>query len=90
VAEMIHEHHTHLRTAEGITYVPRTIAERQADGSWEAWLEFRPLHGNAPVLRTERETGQATREAVVAWALGLEAIYFEGAFERAQFAGSRA
>lgn len=85
---MIHEHYTHVRTPEGTTYVPRTYAERQTDGTWEAWLEFHPLDKDAPALRTERETSQATREAVVAWAMGLESSYFEGAFERARLVGT--
>ena len=87
MTELIHEHHTHVRTPEGVAYVPRTVAERQADGMWEGWLEFRPLGRNAPVLRTARETSQRTREAIVAWALGLESVYFEGAFARAVEAG---
>ena len=38
----------------------------------------------APVLRTERETTQPNRGAVAYWADGLEPIYLEGAFNRAQ------
>jgi hypothetical protein len=36
MAELIHEHHTHIRTPQGLTFVPRTYAERNADGVWEA------------------------------------------------------
>jgi hypothetical protein len=89
MAQMIHEHHTHVRTPEGAAYVPRTYADRQADGTWEAWLEFHPLNAGAPALRTERETSQATREAVANWALGLEPAYFQGAFERARLIASQ-
>ena len=84
MALLIHEHQTHVRTPEGVVYVPRTLAERQADGTWEAWLEFRPIDEDAPTLRTERETSQSTRETVAEWALGLEPAYFEGAFARAK------
>lgn len=83
MAELIHEHTTHVRTSEGRTYVPRTYAAQQADDVWEAWLEFEPIDGG-PALRTERETSQATREAVATWASGLEASYFQGAFARAR------
>jgi uncharacterized protein (DUF2461 family) len=82
-AEMVHEHHTHIRTPEGLAYVPRTYAEQNADGMWEAWLQFHPTEGHGPALRTDRETSQSTREAVASWAAGLERAYFEGAFARA-------
>ena len=84
MAYLIHEHAVHVRTPDGETYVPRTYAERQADGTWEGWLEFDPIDRRGPALRTERETSQATREALEVWASGLEAVYFEGAFERAR------
>ena len=83
MAELIHEHVTHVRTSAGDAYVPRTYAEQQADGVWEAWLEFEPIDGG-PTLRTDRETSQATREALETWASGLEASYFQGAFARAR------
>jgi hypothetical protein len=83
MAELIHEHVVHVRTPEGQAFVPRTYGERQADGAWEGWLEFDSIDGRGPTLRTERETSQATRNALEVWARGLEAVYFEGAFERA-------
>jgi hypothetical protein len=84
MVEMIHEHVVHVRTPNGDAYVPRTYGERQADGMWEAWLEFDPISRNGPTLRTERETSQATREALEVWSSGLESVYFEGAFARAR------
>ena len=42
-----------------------------------AWT--RKGHG----LRTERETSQPDRKALVYWASGLETTYYEGALERA-------
>jgi hypothetical protein len=35
-------------------------------------------------LLTEQETSQPNRTAIEYWALGLEPIYLEGAFARAQ------
>jgi hypothetical protein len=35
-------------------------------------------------LTTDQETSQPNRAAVEYWATGLEAVYFEGAFERAR------
>ena len=84
MAELIHEHPIHVRTPEGKTYVPRTYGQQQASGMWEGWLEFDPIVGRGPKLRTERETSQATRDALEVWAAGLQAVYFEGAFERAR------
>jgi hypothetical protein len=84
MAELIHEHHARIRTPDGIRYVARTYAVQQSDGTWEAWLEFDPLDSQAPVLRTDRETSQASRQALHTWASGLETAYFEGAFARAR------
>jgi hypothetical protein len=83
VAELIHEHGARIRTPDGIVYVPRTYAARQSDGTWEGWLEFIPVDAQAPVLKTDRDTSQASREALATWASGLEPAYFEGAFARA-------
>jgi hypothetical protein len=83
MAQLIHEHHTHVRTPTGETYVPRTYGARSADGVWEAWLRFQPLDREGPVLETDRETSQATWAALESWAAGLESVYFEGAFARA-------
>ena len=89
MAELIRDHLTLVRTPEGIAYTPRTYATRQSDGTWEAWLEFDPVDGGAPTLRTERETSQASREALDTWASGLEGSYFEGAFARARVLRAR-
>jgi hypothetical protein len=89
MAELIHEHHARIRTSEGVVYVPRTWAAEHSDGSWEAWLEFAPVAPRAPRLLTDRETTQASRQALETWASGLEAAYFEGAFARARIASPR-
>ena len=47
-----------------------------------SWIEFIPTGGGAP-CRTDRETVQPDRDAVVYWAEGLEPLYLDGAFERA-------
>ena len=80
---LIHEHHALIRTPDGVAYVPRTYGAQQSDGTWEAWLEFVPLDPQTPALRTDRETSQASRQALDTWASGLEPAYFEGAFARA-------
>ena len=83
MADLVHEHSVVIQTPKGATYTARTYAEQQRDGSWQAWIEFSPTDGRGGTKRTDRETTQASREAVAYWASGLEPVYFEGAFERA-------
>lgn len=83
MAELIHEHSTHVRSPEGMMFIPRTYGEQRSDGTWEGWLEFTPVDPGAPTLRTDRETSQPNRITLESWASGLEPVYFEGAFARA-------
>ena len=54
-----------------------------SDGNWLGWIEF-ASKGDPRVLRTDRETTQPNRDALMYWASGLEPLYFEGAFTRAR------
>jgi hypothetical protein len=65
------------------TYSVCICGQERADGTWEGWIEFRPI-GLGAVLLTDRETSQPNLTALEYWADGLEPIYFEGAFARAQ------
>src|SRR5437773_9563401 len=38
MTELLHEHHTRVRTPEGLAYVARTYGAERSDGIWEAWL----------------------------------------------------
>ena len=90
MADLIHEHSTPVRTPEGERFVARIYGMPRSDGTWIGWIEFAPIARTTPVLRTERETTQPNRAAVKYWADGLEPVYLEGAFARAQVvAGSR-
>ena len=84
MAEFIHEHSTRVKGEDGTTYIVRTYAQERIDGTWEGWLEFHPTDERKQVLRTEQETSQPNRLAIEYWASGLEPIYLEGAFARAQ------
>ncbi len=84
MTELIHEHPIHIRTPNGQRYLARTYGKTEPDGTWVGWLEFSPVDPSGPLLRTDRETSQASREALESWALGLEPTYFKGAFERAR------
>jgi len=82
--EPIHVYSTEVLGPEGTVYRAWIMGEERGDGTWEGWLEFHPTALDRPVLRTDQETSQPNREALVYWAGGLEPIYLEGAFERAR------
>jgi len=82
MAELIQEFADAVRDARGNEYVASVYGEARG-GTWEGWIEFRPLEGGGPVLRTGRETTQPDRGALEYWATGLEPVYLEGALARA-------
>ena len=84
MAELIHEHSTHVRSPEGIVFIARTYGERRSDGTWEGWLEFIPVDDNAPPIPSGRETTQPKRTDLEYWAQGLTRVYLQGALTRAQ------
>jgi hypothetical protein len=84
MAELLQEYLTEIIATDDTTYVVRSYGEERIDGTWTGWLEFKPLDAEKPTLRTPQETSQPNRTAVEYWASGLEPVYFEGAFERAQ------
>ena len=65
MAELIHEHATHVRAPEGPRFVERTYGEKRPDGTWFGWLEFAPIDHQISKLRTDRETSQPNREALL-------------------------
>jgi hypothetical protein len=83
MGEFLHEHSNHITDAEGRIYVARIYTEQERAGTWLGWVEFHPAGANGRTFRTDTETTQPNREAVVYWAGGLEPMYLEGAFERA-------
>jgi hypothetical protein len=74
--------------ADGTVYTVRSYGEERVDGTWTGWLEFVPLDDAKPSLRTGQETSHPNLTAIEYWATGLEPVYFQGAFERAQDAGA--
>ena len=63
-------------------YRPRAYGEVHSDATGEGWLVFFPLAGR-PAIATDRETTQATYDAIVDWAAGLTTTYLQGALDRA-------
>lgn len=83
MAVLLQEYSTVVIAQDGTTYAVRSYGEERADGTWIGWLEFQPTDASKPPLKTDQETSQPNRASVEYWATGLEALYFEGAFERA-------
>lgn len=79
MAEMIHQYAAPVESADGVSYIAQAWAER--DDRWHGWLVF--ISADGRILRTARETTQATRDAMVVWAMGLRPVYLDGALTRA-------
>jgi len=84
MAELIQKYTTLFRDEDGETYTVVASGEQSPSGTWEGWLEFHPMDKTKPVWVTGRETTQPGKSALEYWASGLEPLYFDGAFERAQ------
>jgi hypothetical protein len=82
-AEVLAEISDHLVDTDGSHYVIRVCGGPRQDGMWVGWLEFVAI-GEQRVRRTGQETTQSSREDLAYWAAGLEPIYLQGAFARAQ------
>ena len=83
MAVLLQEYSTQVIGPDGTTYNVLSYGEERDDGTWAGWLEFEPTD-NSEVLVTGQETSQPNRQSIEYWATGLEPVYFEGAFERAQ------
>lgn len=84
MAELLQEYLTTITGPDETVYIVRSYGAERSDGTWTGWLEFHPADLGKLTLRTEQETSQPNRTAIEYWATGLEPVYFEGAFERAQ------
>ena len=82
-SELIQQYMELIEAPDGRVYTVQAHGERRDDGTWEGWIEFHPVGGSGPALRTGRETSQPDRGALAYWASGLEPLYFDGAFNRA-------
>lgn len=70
-----------LSVSGGTFYTARVCGRAAPDGGWEGWLEFVSGDGS-PVLRSQRETRQPDRDALLYWATGLTQVYLEGSLGR--------
>ena len=81
---LLQEYSVQVVDGDGTTYDVRSYGAERDDGTWMGWLEFRPTDVSKRTLKTDQETSQPNRTAVEYWSTGLEPVYFEGAFGRAQ------
>ena len=82
MAEVLAEFTEVLIDDAGVRYRANAVGGEMPDGTWQGWLEFKPLDG-APSIRSARETTQPNRVDAIYWATGLTPVYLEGALERA-------
>ena len=82
--ELIQEFVSEVADADGHVYTARAMGRQRTGRTvWEGWFEFAPRGGRGIVRRSQVETTQPNREALVYWASGIERVYLEGALERA-------
>ena len=74
---------------DGETYDIHLYGRSRLGDTWQGWLGFQRRR-DAHTFATDVETTQPSAEAVIYWATGLGATYFEGAFARARRPNQRA
>src|SRR5262245_5817803 len=70
-----------LQASGGKLYTAQVCGRPAPDGGWEGWIELVPDDGS-PALRSQRETWQPDRDALLYWSTGLTRVYLEGSLER--------
>lgn len=82
----VHQHPDEIRSRRDERFIAQVYAAPGDAGQWDAWCVFFPVHPDEfpdqPFVATERETTQATFDAIRYWASGLSHRYFEGALDR--------
>jgi hypothetical protein len=82
MSEIVHEFSEPF-SDESRRFRVQAIGSMRSDGTWSGLLRFIDL-ATGQTFDTSQETSQPTREALQYWALGIEPVYLEGAFKRAQ------
>jgi hypothetical protein len=81
MAEVLLQFQEPVSSPEGTFYTARVCGRPASDSGWEGWIEFVPSDGSE-VLRSQRETRQSDRDALLYWATGLSQVYLEGSLAR--------
>jgi hypothetical protein len=89
MAEVLVQFQEPVSALGGTSYTARVCGRAAPDGGWEGWIEFVPGDGSpddsnadSKILRSQRETRQSDRDALLYWATGLTQVYLEGALAR--------
>jgi hypothetical protein len=82
MSEVLHDYGI-LYGEDGTAYHVRAYGSELDDTLWQGWIEFEPVTGPGPSLRSPRETTQPNRIDTAYWASGLTPVYLEGALKRA-------
>jgi hypothetical protein len=84
MAEVLRSFDEPIRDESG-EYHARVVGRFADDRMWEGWLEFVPLgKPSTNVLVSPVESRQPELAHLVYWAMGLSAVYAEGALQRAR------
>lgn len=81
MAEVLLQFQEPLSVSGGTFYTARACGRAAPDGGWEGWIELVPGDGSQ-ILRSQRETWQPDRDALLYWATGLTHVYLEGSLAR--------
>jgi hypothetical protein len=83
VERLLQEFEQSIRDTAGVLYRVFLYGRNRPGDTWQGWLVFeRTTDGRR--FATDVETTQSNAEAVLYWATGLTAAYFDGALARAQ------
>lgn len=84
MAELIHQYKKRFSNQSGVEYTVQAWGDRNADGSWQGWFEFRPLDDLHGTLQTEKKVSESKRIDLTYWASKVEHAHLEEAFNHAR------
>ena len=80
--QLLQQFEAPIRDANGNLYVVHLYGRDRPSDTWQGWLVFERRRDHAR-FATPVETTQPNAQAIVYWATGLTATYFDGALQRA-------
>ena len=86
MSEIIHEYSEPFAAA-GREYTVRVIGLNRDANTWLGFFRFVDKV-SGETFDTPHETTQPNRDALIYWASGIEAVYLEGAWQRARAAAA--
>jgi hypothetical protein len=80
--QLLQQFEAPIRDANGNLYVVYLYGRERLSDTWQGWLVFERRRDSVR-FATPVETTQPNAQAIVYWATGLTATYFDGALQRA-------